>query len=39
MIRDKEYGLVSSWEELEILKRLDEEMNHARKPDKKDAQR
>lgn len=39
MIKDKEYGLVSGWEELKILRKLDKEMNHARKPDKKDAQR
>jgi hypothetical protein len=39
MIRDEEYGLVSGWEELKILIRLNKEMNHARKPDKKDAQR
>lgn len=39
MIRDEEYGLVSSWEELRMLRRLDKEMNHARKPDKKDTQR
>ena len=39
MIRDEEYGLVSSWEELRILRRLNKEMYYARKPDKKDAQR
>lgn len=39
MIRDEEYGLVSGWEELKMLRRLDKEMDYARKPDKKDAQR
>lgn len=39
MIRDEDYGLVSGWEELKMLRRLDKEMNHACKPDNEDAQR
>ena len=30
MIRDEEYGLVFSYEELEILRRLDKEIKHGK---------